>query len=110
MKDEGARIKDIGWKPVGGAVAMSPSLFALLPFALLLVSSPSAFRPPPSALIEALMLGIATAPNPCPLAAGIAAVAFLGRRPNRPGHVLLAGGALRPGRIAHLRSCWPPRS
>ena len=33
------------------------------------------------------MLGIATAINPCPLAAGIAAVAFLGRRPSqsRPG-------------------------
>ena len=37
------------------------------------------------------MLGIATAINPCPLAAGIAAVAFLGRRAASPGRVLLAG-------------------
>ncbi len=40
---------------------------------------------------EALTLGIATAINPCPLAAGIAAVAFLGRRAASPGRVLLAG-------------------
>ena len=40
---------------------------------------------------EALMLGIATAINPCPLAAGIAAVAFLGGRAASPGRVLLAG-------------------
>jgi cytochrome c biogenesis protein CcdA len=40
---------------------------------------------------EALLLGMATTLNPCPLAAGMAAVAFIGRRLGHPRQVFLAG-------------------
>ena len=43
------------------------------------------------AFTEALTLGIATAINPCPLAASIAGVAFIGRRLASPRQVFLAG-------------------
>ncbi len=44
-----------------------------------------------AAVASALWLGIQTAVSPCPMAANIAAVSFVGRRVGRPGQALFAG-------------------
>ena len=57
---------------------------------------------------EMLALGIATSIHPCPLAAGVAALAFLARRAGSPRQVLLAGllyavgGAIAYGALAAI--------
>jgi cytochrome c-type biogenesis protein len=40
---------------------------------------------------SACWLGILTSISPCPLATNIAAITYIGRQVNKPGHVLLAG-------------------
>lgn len=44
-----------------------------------------------SAIIAALMLGMWTAAQPCPMATNVAAISYLGRRGDSPRWVLLAG-------------------
>ncbi len=39
----------------------------------------------------ALWLGLMTSVSPCPLATNLAAISYVGKRVDRPGHVLLAG-------------------
>ncbi len=47
----------------------------------------------------ALWFGILTSISPCPLATNIAAVSYIGRRPDRPGYVLSAGFLYALGRM-----------
>ena len=60
------------------------------------------------AIGEMLALGIATSIHPCPLAAGVAALAFLARRAGSPRQVFLAallyavGGAIAYGALAAI--------
>ena len=60
---------------------------------------------------EMLALGIATSIHPCPLAAGVAAVAFLARRAGSPRQVLLRGCSMRSAARSPTerwrRSSWP---
>ncbi len=51
------------------------------------------------AVVSALWLGILTSISPCPLAANIAAVSYVGRHVGSPGRVLLAGGLYTVGRM-----------
>jgi len=51
------------------------------------------------AVVSALWLGILTSISPCPLAANIAAVSYVGRHVGSPGKVLLAGGLYTVGRM-----------
>lgn len=48
----------------------------------------------------ALWFGILTSISPCPLATNVAAVSYIGRRPDRPGYVLMAGFLYALGRMA----------
>ncbi len=50
------------------------------------------------AIATALWLGILTSISPCPLATNVAAVSYVARRLDRPGHVLLAASAYSLGR------------
>ena len=50
------------------------------------------------ALASALWLGILTSISPCPLATNIAAISFMSRKVNRPGHVLFTGVLYSIGR------------
>jgi cytochrome c-type biogenesis protein len=49
-------------------------------------------------LVGALWLGILTSISPCPLATNIAAISFIGRKVDSPGHVLLTGILYTAGR------------
>lgn len=48
---------------------------------------------------SALWFGLLTSISPCPLATNIAAISYVGRKINRPGHVLLAGLLYTLGRM-----------
>ena len=55
------------------------------------------------AWLSALWLGILTSISPCPLAANIAAVSYVGRHVGSPGRVLLVGVLYTTGRtLAYL--------
>jgi len=52
---------------------------------------------------SALWLGILTSISPCPLATNIAAISFVGRKVNKPGHVFCTGVLYTAGRaIAYI--------
>jgi len=57
-------------------------------------------EPDSLAVVSALWLGILTSISPCPMAANIAAVSFVGRHVGSPGRVLFAGVLYTAGRMS----------
>ena len=77
------------------AASEAGGLAALLPAAASEAGGPATLLP---AIAGAFWLGLLTSVSPCPLAANIAAVSFIGRRVGNPRFVLLSGALYTAGR------------